>query len=52
MLDVEQLKIIITIAFLLLIIDSAYSIAIKFKLIHRCRVLCDDEDQEPYPESS
>jgi hypothetical protein len=44
MLDVEQLKILITIAFLLLIIDSAYSIAFKLRLIHKCRVLCEESE--------
>jgi hypothetical protein len=45
MLDVEQLKILITIAFMLLIIDSAYSIAFKLRLIHKCKLICEDQDQ-------
>jgi hypothetical protein len=46
MLDVEHLKILLTIAFLLLIIDSAYSIAFKFRLIHKCRIMCESEDED------
>jgi hypothetical protein len=44
MLDVEQLKILITIAFLLLIVDSAYSILFKLRLIHKCRVICEETE--------
>jgi len=44
MLDVEQLKILVLFAFMLLIIDSAYSILFKLRLIHKCRVICEEED--------
>jgi len=45
-LDYNTLQVLLVIAFLLLVADVSVSLFINMKLLHKCRVVCDDSDSD------